>query len=117
MRNSCGISAIGAENCRRKIYDEAVRLAGTEQYTQSVEMLKAMPQYLDSAQLRKYYEAFRLEQQYAYSEASEAFSALGDYKDSAEQAVLAFQVGGAGEQEGAVGAMPEAGFAEGGAGE
>ena len=75
-----------AENCRRTVYDEAVRLAGTGQYAESMEMLAALHDYEDSETLLKYYGAFSLEQNNEFAEASRAFSALGDYQDSKEQA-------------------------------
>ena len=76
-----------AENCRRTVYDEAVRLAELKQYSESMEMLSALRDYEDSALLRRYYEAFSLEQEDKFTEASRAFAALEDYKDSKEQAV------------------------------
>lgn len=82
-----------SENCRKTVYDEAVRLAGTEQYGESIEMLKAMPAYSDCALLQRYYEAFRKEQLYDYSGASATFLALEDYKDSKEQAAAVLKRG------------------------
>ena len=76
-----------AEQCRRTIYDEAVRLAETGQYGLSVERLRAISLYGDSTKLRQYYEAFELEQEDRYAEACAAFLALGEeYRDAADQA-------------------------------
>ena len=75
-----------AENCRKAVYDEAVRLTGTEQYGESTEMLAALHDYADSEQLLQYYQAFALEQEDRFAEASAAFAALGDYRDAQEQA-------------------------------
>ena len=75
-----------AENCRKAVYDEAIRLAGTGQYGESTEMLAALHDYADSEQLLQYYQAFALEQEDRFAEASAAFAALGDYRDAQEQA-------------------------------
>ena len=56
-------STAQAETCRKAVYDESVRLAGNGEYGQSAEMLKTIPQYSDSSDLRKYYAAFKLEQE------------------------------------------------------
>ena len=51
-----------AEACRKAVYEEAVRLAENGEYGQSAEMLGALKNYSDSADLKRYYTAFRLEQ-------------------------------------------------------
>ena len=82
-----------AKNCRKSVYDEAVRQAGIGQYQQSMEMLATIPEYEDSNNLRRYYEAFALEQQEKYTEASRSFDSLGEYKDSKNQAQAVLQRG------------------------
>lgn len=79
-------SADRAENCRRTVYDEAVRLAELGQYAESLEMLSDLRDYEDSRDLRRYYEAFWFEQENRYAEASRSFAGLGDYRDAKEQA-------------------------------
>ena len=82
-----------AENCRKTVYEEAVRLAGNGEYGQSAEMLGALKNYSDSPDLKRYYTAFRLEQENRYKDAAAAFAELGDYRDSAEQAEQVLQRG------------------------
>ena len=82
-----------AENCRKAVYDEAVRLAGNGEFKQSIEMLNALAPYSDCDKLSRYYAAFKLEQEEKYAEASAAFVELGEYRNSAEQAILALQRG------------------------
>ena len=77
-----------AAACRQAVYDGAVHYAETKQYDQSVEMLGALRDYQDSAQLKQYYYAFSLEQENRFSEAAEVFKQLGRYKDSEEQKSL-----------------------------
>ena len=82
-----------AEACRKAVYEEAVRLAENGEYGQSAEMLGALKNYSDSADLKRYYTAFRLEQGNRFRDAAAAFAELGDYRDSAEQAELVLQRG------------------------
>ena len=82
-----------AENCRKRVYDAAVRMAGNGEYGQSIQMLETLGTFSDSENLKQYYAAAKLEQEEKYAEASAAFTALGDYKDAAAQARLALKRG------------------------
>lgn len=79
-------SAARAENCRRSVYDEAVRLAANGEYAQSAGMLGTLGDFGDSRSLMKYYTALKLEKEGKYAGAAAAFTELRDYSDSAEQA-------------------------------
>ena len=82
-----------AAACRQAVYDAAVHYAETKQFSQAVEMLGALREYRDSAQLKQYYYAFSLEAENRFGEAAEVFRQLDRYKDSFEQASLVYARG------------------------